>query len=194
MDKLLKQVILSMKIMGYNNFNPVTKTSKNWDKWITDFGPRTCFYCAKQNGKIFTKETESINIPVHINCGCELQSILAIIIGTSTIERENGADNWIYLFNQLPDKYISKKAARNMGWNSILGNLRKIIPNAIIGGDVYNNYNKKLPTIPGRIWYEADINYNGGYRNSHRIVYSNDGLMFVTYDHYNTFYELIQKG
>lgn len=133
------------------------------------------------------------NIPVHLNCNCEANSILAVVIGTSTIEREAGADNCIYSFNRLPNKYITKKVAHTMGWNSILGNWRKKIPDAVIGGDIYNNYNKKLPTISGRIWYEADINYNGGYRNSHRIVYSNDGLMFVTYDHYNTFYELIQK-
>ena len=194
MDKLLKQVILSMKIMGYNNFNPIGKTSEKWNHWITNFGPRTCFYCAKHNGKIFAKEAESVNIPVHINCNCELQSMLAISIGTATIERENGADNWIYLFNRLPTQYVTKEVARTMGWNSILGNLRKKIPNAVIGGDIYNNYNQKLPIVPGRIWYEADINYTGGYRNSHRILYSNDGLMFVTYDHYNTFYELVQKG
>ena len=43
------------------------------------------------------------------------------------------------------------------------------------------------------MWYEADINYTGGYRNGHRILYSNDGLMFATYDHYETFYELTQE-
>lgn len=26
-----------------------------------------------------------------------------------------------------------------------------------------------------------------------RIVYSNDGLIFVTYDHYKTFYEIVQE-
>jgi len=44
---------------------------------------------------------------------------------------------------------------------------------------------------PGRIWYEADINYTGGKRKKQRIVWSNDGLIFVTYDHYKTFYEII---
>ena len=42
----------------------------------------------------------------------------------------------------------------------------------------------------GRIWYEVDINYTGGYRNGQRLIYSNDGLIFVTYDHYNKFYEI----
>ena len=74
-----------------------------------------------------------------------------------------------------------------------MGNLRKAIPGASIGGNVYYDYGNKLPQKPGRVWYEADINYTGGYRNQHRIIYSNDGLMFATYDHYETFYELVQE-
>ena len=50
----------------------------------------------------------------------------------------------------------------------------------------------KLPSADGRIWYEADIDYEGGYRNDSRILYSNDGLIFATYDHYKTFYEVLQ--
>ena len=45
--------------------------------------------------------------------------------------------------------------------------------------------------VPDRIWYEADINYTNGYRNRQRVVFSNDGLIFVTYDHYDTFMEVI---
>lgn len=48
-----------------------------------------------------------------------------------------------------------------------------------------------LPAAAGRIWYEADINYDGGFRGTDRILYSNDGLIFVTYDHYRTFIEII---
>jgi hypothetical protein len=48
-----------------------------------------------------------------------------------------------------------------------------------------------LPEKNGRIWYEADINYSRGFHNSMRIVFSDDGLVFVTYDHYQTFYEII---
>lgn len=53
-----------------------------------------------------------------------------------------------------------------------------------------HNLTKQKNVVYKRIWYEADINYTGGFRNGHRIVYSNDGLIFVTYDHYNTFYEI----
>ena len=41
------------------------------------------------------------------------------------------------------------------------------------------------------------INYglkNSGKRNRQRIVYSNDGLIFVSYDHYQTFYEITKLG
>lgn len=57
-------------------------------------------------------------------------------------------------------------------------------------GGIYHNHDRRLPDSPGRVWYEADLNYYRGARNSHRIVWSNDGLVFVTYDHYNTFIEV----
>lgn len=60
----------------------------------------------------------------------------------------------------------------------------------IIGGDEYYNWDGRLPQSPGRKWYEVDIDYNGGFLNLRRIVFSNDGLMFVTYDHYLTFSEV----
>lgn len=60
----------------------------------------------------------------------------------------------------------------------------------MIGGNIYKNRDGKLPQANGRIWYEADINYDGGFRSRHRILFSNDGLIFASYDHYQTFYEI----
>ena len=60
----------------------------------------------------------------------------------------------------------------------------------VIGGDIYKNKNGKLPSASGRIWYEVDINYTGDMRNGSRVIYSNDGLVFVTYDHYFTFNQI----
>ncbi len=57
-------------------------------------------------------------------------------------------------------------------------------------GCINRNDDGVLPQKNNRIWYEADINYTGGYRNTQRIVFSNDGLVFVTYDHYKTFIEI----
>jgi len=56
---------------------------------------------------------------------------------------------------------------------------------------IYQNRDGHLPSAPGRIWYEADINYASGYRSAERILYSNDGLVFVTYDHYESFVEVV---
>lgn len=60
----------------------------------------------------------------------------------------------------------------------------------INGADVYVSINGHLPDSPGRVWYEADINYESGYQNHHRLIYSNDGLIFATYDHYETFVQI----
>lgn len=73
---------------------------------------------------------------------------------------------------------------------NVKGNLGEVAPGKMIGGDVYQNKNGHLPSAPGRIWYEADLNYSTGYRATDRIVYSSDGLIFVTYDHYKTFMEI----
>lgn len=55
---------------------------------------------------------------------------------------------------------------------------------------IYKNRDHRLPVAIGRVWYEADFDYVRGYRNGCRLLYSNDGLIFVTYDHYFTFYEI----
>ena len=99
-------------------------------------------------------------------------------------------DVYLSINGALPNNYITKKQAQKLGWINFLGNLGVVAPGKIIGGDIYYNRNGHLPESPGRIWYEADINYTGGYRNGHRLLYSNDGLLFVTYDHYRTFYEV----
>ena len=94
-------------------------------------------------------------------------------------------------YDMLPEYYMTKEDAKQLGWRAIQGNLADVAPGMMIGGDVYQNRNGHLPSAEGRIWYEADINYKIGKRNSQRILWSNDGLIFVTYDHYQTFYEIV---
>ncbi|NLI71277.1 MAG: ribonuclease [Bacteroidales bacterium] len=89
--------------------------------------------------------------------------------------------------DRLPDYYITKKVARSKGWVPSKGNLCDVLPGRAIGGDVFTNRERKLPVRKGRIYYEADLNYNCGRRNADRLVFSNDGLIFVTHDHYKTF-------
>ena len=90
---------------------------------------------------------------------------------------------------KLPDYYITKKAAKSSGWEASKGNLCDVLPGRAIGGDKFTNREKRLPTQKGRNYYEADLNYNCGRRNADRVVFSNDGLIFVTTDHYKTFQE-----
>ena len=94
---------------------------------------------------------------------------------------------YIHTFNKLPSNYVTKSEARKLGWVAKEGNLRKVCDNCSIGGDIFTNQQKALPTKKGRSYYECDIDYEGGTRNAYRIVYSNDGLIYYTHDHYNTF-------
>lgn len=89
----------------------------------------------------------------------------------------------------LPDYYITKGEARKKGWVASEGNLCDVLPGRAIGGDVFSNREKKLPNKKSRKWYEADLNYDCGRRNADRVVFSSDGLIYVTKDHYSTFEE-----
>jgi len=98
--------------------------------------------------------------------------------------------NYIKANNKLPSNFITKAKAKKLGWNSQKGNLAKVAPGKSIGGDVFTNREKVLPIKTGRIWHEADIDYKSGFRNSKRILYSNDGLIYRTTDHYKTFQKI----
>ena len=95
----------------------------------------------------------------------------------------------IYLtfFEELPDNYLTKKEAQNLGWESRKGNLWDVAYGCSIGGDKFGNYEKLLPDKKGRKWTECDIDFEGDYRNGERIVFSNDGLIYYTGNHYESF-------
>ncbi len=93
---------------------------------------------------------------------------------------------YIYLYGHLPSNYITKSEAEDLGWKS-KGNLDKVAPGKSIGGDKFGNREGILPKAKGRQYYECDIDYKKGSRNAKRIVFSNDGLVYYTEDHYETF-------
>ena len=97
---------------------------------------------------------------------------------------------YLYLYGHLPENYITKKEARSLGWDSSKGNLWDVAPGKSIGGDYFGNYEGLLPEEEDRDYFECDIDYEGGYRNSKRIIYSDDGLIFYTEDHYESFEQL----
>jgi len=97
---------------------------------------------------------------------------------------------YIHTYGKLPSNYISKTKAKEAGWVAEEGNLREVLPGKSIGGGTFRNEDGKLPGKEGRTWKECDIGYEGGERNGKRIVFSNDGLIYYTDDHYNSFEKL----
>ena len=97
---------------------------------------------------------------------------------------------YIHEFRTLPPNYITKAEAQKLGWDNAKGNLWAVTDQKSIGGDRFGNREGLLPKAAGRQYYECDINYHGGYRGAERIVYSNDGLVFYSPDHYANFRQL----
>lgn len=101
-----------------------------------------------------------------------------------------------YLFEhgELPDNFLTKSEAQALGWDSSRNYLSDVAPGMSIGGDRYGNYEGTLPKAKGRKFFECDANYKGGKRGAERIVYSNDGHVWYTNDHYETFTELFPSN
>lgn len=96
---------------------------------------------------------------------------------------------YIHTYGHLPNNFITKNQAKALGWEG--GSVQTYAPGKAIGGDRFGNYEEKLPTAPGRVYYECDINTNGkSSRGAERIIYSNDGLVYYTPDHYESFKQL----
>ena len=93
---------------------------------------------------------------------------------------------FIHTYGRLPDNFITKKNAQNLGWPG--GSLEPYAPGKCIGGDRFGNYEGLLPSKEGRTYQECDIDTLGAdSRGAKRIVFSNDGLIYYTADHYQTF-------
>ena len=93
---------------------------------------------------------------------------------------------YIYTYGRLPDNFITKKEAQNLGWPG--GDLEPYAPGMCIGGNRFGNYEGLLPEAKGRTYTECDIDTLGARsRGAKRIVFSNDGLIYYTEDHYESF-------
>ena len=73
------------------------------------------------------------------------------------------------------------------------GNLWEVADGMCIGGDIFGNREGLLPEENERVYYECDVNYAGGFRGSERVVFSDDGLIYYTGDHYESF-EMLYDG
>ena len=93
---------------------------------------------------------------------------------------------YIHTYGKLPSNFITKKEAQNLGWSG--GSLEPYAPGKCIGGSHFGNYEGVLPEADGRSYTECDINTLGAKsRGAERIVFSNDGLIYYTNDHYESF-------
>lgn len=183
---------LLLHMINGDDWHPEYAESNNYKNWIAVLDLRTCFECRNRHGMIWLiTDTPEKEPPLHTNCRCDIITMKSIRAGTATISGKNGADWLLKYDSKLPEYYITKEDAIKKGYHPILGNLSRIAPGKSITNGEYYNRNGHLPKADGRIWYEADINYKYGYRNSQRIIWSNDGLIFVTFDHYKTFFEII---
>lgn len=93
---------------------------------------------------------------------------------------------YIHTYGHLPDNFITKKEAQALGWSG--GSLEPYAPGMCIGGNRFGNYEGLLPEADNRSYTECDIDTLGAdSRGARRIVFSNDGLIYYTEDHYASF-------
>ncbi len=130
-----------------------------------------------------TTATETTTAETTIN----IETTEALLIdydGTYTTKED--VSLYLYTYGELPQNFITKKEAQALGWEG--GSLEPYAPGCCIGGSYFGNYEGLLPKESGRSYYECDIDTLGKKsRGAKRIVYSNDGLIYYTSDHYETF-------
>ena len=118
--------------------------------------------------------------------------------GSYTTKEDVALYLWVY--GELPDNFITKKEAQNLGWSG--GALEPYAPGCCIGGDRFGNYEGILPETKGVTYTECDIDTMGQKRGAKRIVFSSDGYIYYTDDHYESFtniwftdeYEMMERA
>ena len=110
-----------------------------------------------------------------------------------TYDSKEEVAEYLAIYKKLPKNYITKKKAKKLGWQG--GSVEQVAPGKAIGGDRFGNYEKKLPEKKKRTYYECDIDTLGKKgRGSKRIVYSDDGLIYYTGNHYKSFKKMPQSA
>lgn len=139
---------------------------------------------------IFLFACSNNELPISLENNTSLESetadpSLKEILEDSYYYEKDELNQYIKKYDRLPDNYITKDEAKKIGWSI------EDSEGLVIGGDRFANREKKLPEIKNRQYYEADlIEGYSSHRGPARLVYSNDGLVFYTNDHYDTFEEL----
>ena len=137
--------------------------------------------------------TSEANTPETLTATIQIPEEYAKILdGKGSYTTKEDVALYIHVHGHLPENFITKDEARKLGWEG--GGLEKYAPGKCIGGDRFGNYEGLLPDAPGRTWTECDIGTLGkDSRGAKRIVFSNDGLIYYTDDHYESF-ELLYES
>ncbi|WP_343680242.1 ribonuclease domain-containing protein [Chryseobacterium arthrosphaerae] len=106
-------------------------------------------------------------------------------VSIDELTEERKVISYVKKNHQLPDYYITKNEARKQGWNPSKGNLCEVLPGKAIGGDKFGNREGRLPE--GEKYFEADVNYHCGGRNADRIIFTGNGDVYLTKNHYKSF-------
>lgn len=159
------------------------QTSSSWDE-VTDDEPEP----GASNGAASSSSEPASASPSGTSASAPDSKITVQEDGTYTSKDEVAL--YIHTYGHLPSNFVNKTKAKKAGWVAKKGNLDEVLPGMSIGGSEFYNNEGQLPDAKGRTWTECDINYTGGYRGAERIVFSNDGLIFYTADHYKTFEQL----
>lgn len=106
-------------------------------------------------------------------------------VSIDQLTEEKTVISYVKQNHRLPDYYITKNEARKQGWNPSKGNLCDVLPGKAIGGDHFGNREGRLPDAEK--YFEADVNYHCGGRNADRIIYTRNGDVYLTKNHYKSF-------
>lgn len=106
-------------------------------------------------------------------------------VSIDQLTEEKTVISYVKQNHKLPDYYITKNEARKQGWNPSEGNLCDVLPGKAIGGDKFGNREGRLPDREK--YFEADVNYHCGGRNADRIIYTQNGEVYLTKNHYKSF-------
>jgi len=135
----------------------------------------------KNDAEAYEKTYEVVDEPVEKN-----ENLNAPIDKEGSYTTMEDVSLYLYTYDELPENFITKKEARELGWEG--GSLEPYAPGMCIGGDYFGNREGLLPEEKGRDYYECDIDTLGARnRGAKRIVYSDDGLIYYTDDHYESF-------
>lgn len=120
----------------------------------------------------------------------EQQTVQEVTISQSgEYDSKEEVSAYLQEYGQLPQNYITKKQARDAGWQG--GSLEPYAPGKCIGGDRFGNREKILPQEDR--YRECDIDTIGAdSRGAKRIVYSDHGDIYYTEDHYESFTQLAE--